>query len=64
MKIKRYLLQAGIGGVMFLLFKLTLGREFTLESVMREGFYALLFAVFYWVYLYLRDRIGNRSRKE
>ncbi|MFM1877600.1 MAG: hypothetical protein RLZZ241_466 [Bacteroidota bacterium] len=49
---------------MFLLFKLTLGREFTLESVMREGFYALLFAVFYWVYLYLRDRIGNRSRKE
>lgn len=64
MNTKRYILQGSIGGVMFLLFKLILGRELTPETVLHESLYALLFAVFYGVYLYFRDRISNRSRKE
>jgi hypothetical protein len=60
MSTKRILVQAVAGGLLFWVFKLILEKSLAQETLIREGQYALVFAVIYGVYLALRNRFGKR----
>jgi len=64
MSTKRIIIQAVAGGLLFWGFKLLLEQSLASETLIREGQYALVFAVIYGVYLALRERFGKRPGQE
>jgi hypothetical protein len=64
MSTKRIIIQAVAGGLLFWVFKLILEKSLAEETLVREGQYALVFAVIYGAYLALRNRFGKRPGQE
>lgn len=60
MSTQRIIAQALAGGLLFWVFKLILEKSLAPETLIREGKYALVFAVIYGAYLALRNRFGKR----
>ncbi len=64
MSTKRIIAQALAGGLLFWGFKLILEKSLAQETLIREGQYALVFAVIYGAYLALRNRFGKRPGEQ
>lgn len=60
MSTQRIIAQAVAGGLLFWVFKLILEKSLAPETLLREGQYALVFAVIYGAYLALRNRFDKR----
>ena len=63
MKLQQNLIQALLGGLMFFIFKLILEGNTSAETLEREGYSALVFALVYGIYLVVRERLGKRPNK-
>lgn len=60
MSTQRIIAQALAGGLLFWVFKLILEKSLAQETLIREGQYALVFAVIYGAYLFLRNRFDKK----